>query len=1549
MKHITHRLLSAAAAATLGCSLCTNAVQALAGELVPPAVSYDASELVEVIVKLSGDAVLAAPEASGQGTDYIDTAAAQSAEEKLLAAQDKAEKHIRRLYPALEIKRRFTLTANGFTCTVPENIISEIESDPLVESIAAVKTDFAAAPQLANARELGGVTDYCNTTEFTGEGEVIAVIDTEFDISHDMFAPMEGKEIKIGKETVAEICSKNGFSSKLNADKVYISNKIPFAYDYSDNTPYELTAPANYHGTHVSGIAAGNRITDSDGKEISGIAPDAQLLMMKVYTDADGTQTITDESVAAAIEDAVKLRADVINMSFGRVFEYYSTLAYTDSIEAAANAGITLCASAGNYSNAQLGLSRTSTENVDTGTITEPSSFPSVFSVASADNSITTKNTLKAGSLELSYCECGSKYCGEVLADKDYPIVFIGQGQLTEITEENVSGKIVAFYGSPEEYLYLDQRCLDSGAVGIIIANDSFAYLQEGFLYTTSFPIAVITEADFRKLTDSSAETVSFVSTTIPDRYSPSISAFSSYGVGTSLDLKPEIMGVGGNVYSAAYGNSTSRMSGTSMASPYVAGCAALYDQQMKAQGAELTGTDRMQRIKNVLMNSAVPYSDDGILMSPRRQGAGLVALDKAAADKVIMTGSAGKAAIELRDGLGDTFSFELNITNISSEDVTFPYSDIALTTDGYRPDTETGGNYIWGQTVLTAENDIGTDITVPAGETVTKTVTVSLDRAQTAELRNVFTNGFFVEGYVSLYGTDNCCDISVPLIGYYGDWCTVPTITEPSRYPLSPRVSMGYTEIRTDISFAKAAQLMKNIVSTDTYLFNLDFNNPEAYPSTVEPMMSVAQKKEFGKLSDGVTYFSPNSNVFGDYLGCYYVPAREASFTGIDLYDSSGKLLYATEKDNINSYETQLALLPYEAYQLPEGRYSGRIDSYVHYGEQKKQSYPVEIALDTTAPKVTYDIVTEDGRKLLKLTATDKSLDGIYIMGTKVGRMSDESTASFNALALTQRTLSYDNYPETDKRLAAIYPQAGTGGELSDFQTILTGMVLPASGYNYCDIIPAEPDDSGTFRLTYDITNMAGFSVTVTDRAFNEVSFRSESSTPIDTFIEGMWKCINDSDEHDYYYEFHDDGTLRIIDTYNNEPYTLKYTVEGDKITLDSEGNITEGTIRWFGPYTAQIIYSGGKWTEMLSFDTRAFADKEVTFFSDEELMDLARSYYANEHGVKPEFARAVFNMEDYSISVSVYDYNDGKEEVRDVYTVSRETGIGVDIDGDRVDLKTCSRLDKIGVWSAYTPTFDLNMARYFNIISVAGDTVSGVYAYQSDGIEHEFICTFVRDTAVFSFDSYQDAGKPSRTARMTSQAPGKLELTWDNGFYEELTYHPFTYEISELGFLTNGRLIELTRGHFAKTTFTEPDRLDVVYTGIEDLAEVRIYMKDAEGFEDWIEVYTVDIYTGKGHNSDGMAVDLLNDFKETYTLGDVNEDGKIDAKDSSEILVYYAKVSTGGEGDLSDTQKTAANVNGDGKIDAKDASAILGYYSYTSTGGTAGLGEYLHSSKAA
>lgn len=78
-------------------------------------------------------------------------------------------------------------------------------------------------------------------------------------------------------------------------------------------------------------------------------------------------------------------------------------------------------------------------------------------------------------------------------------------------------------------------------------------------------------------------------------------------------------------------------------------------------------------------------------------------------------------------------------------------------------------------------------------------------------------------------------------------------------------------------------------------------------------------------------------------------------------------------------------------------------------------------------------------------------------------------------------------------------------------------------------------------------------------------------------------------------------------------------------------------------------------------------------------------------------------------------------------------------------------------------------------------------------------------------------------------------------------------------------------------------------------------------------------------------------------YSLGDIDSDGSISAKDASIVLMTYSLLSTENDSGLTDEQKKSADVNSDGRIDSSDSSIILGYYSFLSAGGNATLKEYI------
>ncbi len=150
--------------------------------------------------------------------------------------------------------------------------------------------------------------------EYTrGEGVTIAIIDTGIAINHPTFT---------------------GRISALSYNS------------HTDQVGVEYVADDFGHGTHVSGIAA-SASTDVDGVIVSGVAPSAEILMVKAnIPEAPGF--FEGSSIIRGINYAVEKGVDVINMSLGRVyFDGPDPLEQT-AVANAVNAGVTIVAAVGN-------------------------------------------------------------------------------------------------------------------------------------------------------------------------------------------------------------------------------------------------------------------------------------------------------------------------------------------------------------------------------------------------------------------------------------------------------------------------------------------------------------------------------------------------------------------------------------------------------------------------------------------------------------------------------------------------------------------------------------------------------------------------------------------------------------------------------------------------------------------------------------------------------------------------------------------------------------------------------------------------------------------------------------------------------------------------------------------------------------------------------------------------------------------------------------------------------------------------------------------------
>lgn len=137
-----------------------------------------------------------------------------------------------------------------------------------------------------------------------GQGMVAAVIDSAVE-PHDMLRLSDNTTAKISKETIADFAASHGYGT-------YLNDKLPFFYDYTTNSNTNLHLDNHIQGEQVAGIIAGNGQERPDGRYILGVAPEAQILSMKVLGQA---RSLTTNNVARAVYDAVALGADVIYLS----------------------------------------------------------------------------------------------------------------------------------------------------------------------------------------------------------------------------------------------------------------------------------------------------------------------------------------------------------------------------------------------------------------------------------------------------------------------------------------------------------------------------------------------------------------------------------------------------------------------------------------------------------------------------------------------------------------------------------------------------------------------------------------------------------------------------------------------------------------------------------------------------------------------------------------------------------------------------------------------------------------------------------------------------------------------------------------------------------------------------------------------------------------------------------------------------------------------------------------------------------------------------------
>ena len=624
-----------------------------------------ASRTAHVIVQLTDPAA---------SVRHLSNKGQQDVARGLKAKQDKLDAAIRKLGGKIEAKYQFAY--NGIKLTVPKSKLAALTALPGVIAIHGVPT--YKHENVRSVRFIGAHSVW-GTYGDTGQGQTIAVIDTGIDYTHANFGGA-GTEAAYDANDPTVIEGGSFPTAKVVAGWDFVGDDYDPGSDVEADTipnPDPDPLDCNGHGSHVAGTAAGfgvkadhttytgayNTTTYSTSFGIGpGVAPKAKLVSLKVFGCEGGTNVLTDAIEWVATYNATHADAiDVVNMSIGGIGgDYTADAQATDALVAD---GVSVVTSAGNEGpNAYM----TGSPGNATGAISVAASdvLPSLPGAVIDRATGTDLNAINQNNFP------GLPVSGTLKPILDDPA--------TTGTDEHL-GCTESDYGVlPPNSIAVIQRGVcafvdkgaaaeAAGAVGVIVVNrDDIADPNEfpTFIgYTpTEFDIPMIGIGRGAKATLFASDGVGATLKAGPSIANPDYlhtADFSSGGprLGDSAN-KPDVSAPGVNIVSTAVGlgYKGTTLSGTSMASPHVAGVAALVRQAHPSYTPE--------QVKSVIVGTAVqtkvsPYD-------PRLAGSGMVQPRRAVDAVVYALAGDGTASLSFgydqrrSSGYSETLSFDL-------------------------------------------------------------------------------------------------------------------------------------------------------------------------------------------------------------------------------------------------------------------------------------------------------------------------------------------------------------------------------------------------------------------------------------------------------------------------------------------------------------------------------------------------------------------------------------------------------------------------------------------------------------------------------------------------------------------------------------------------------------------------------------------------------------------------------------------------------------------------------------------------------------------------
>jgi minor extracellular serine protease Vpr len=618
---------------------------------------------------------------------------------------------------------------------------------------ASIPPTDNVSPDLVTALAMTGADVAQSELGYDGTGVKVAVMDTGIDLDHP---DLGGDGVAGAPHPNTRVVAQHDF-----VGDAFNANPADPGYNPTP-VPDPVADDCNSHGTHVSGIVGANGA-------VTGVAPGVTFGAYRVF--GCGGSTTTDIMIAA-MERALADDMDILNMSIGSAFNtwpQYPTAAASDTL---VNAGVSVVASIGN--SGANGLYSAGAPGVGN----------KVIGVASFDNTHTNVNaaTVTPAGLTVGYINMTG-------TPPPPPAPFSGSLPLARPSGDIRGCTAADWAGFPAGSAALVQRgstlpppavcgfalkaqlAQAAGAAAVIIFNNIAGSLS-GTLGANSgvtIPTVGITQADGNAIVAAMAggpQTWNWTSGTvsIPNPTGGLISSFSSYGLGAELALKPDIGAPGGFIRSTfpIELGSYSTISGTSMASPHVAGAVALL--------LEAHPNTSQQNIRSILQNSADPKPwwgnpGLGLLDNVHRQGAGMLDVD----DAILATTSVEPGKLSLGEVEAGSVTATLTIKNNAGSPVTYDLSHSAALATG--PNTFTPAFFNAPSAVAFSQAGVPvTSVALPAGGTASFDVTITPNAG--------LANRSLFGGYVVLTPQGGGQVYRVPFAGFKGDYQSIPVMT---------------------------------------------------------------------------------------------------------------------------------------------------------------------------------------------------------------------------------------------------------------------------------------------------------------------------------------------------------------------------------------------------------------------------------------------------------------------------------------------------------------------------------------------------------------------------------------------------------------------------------------------------------------------------------------------------------------------------------------------------------------------------------------------------